>query len=115
MPAKLFVAQILARYQIVFKFLNSFIFVFYIIKFHYKYAMKEDATMFKTILTVTLLIISLIAFYFYFSNKLPAGVEPKGNEVIVAQISLWTAIIFLIGAILSFINTILEITTNKRK
>jgi hypothetical protein len=67
--------------------------------------------MFKSNLAAILFIVSIVAFYFYFSNKLPPGVEPKGNELIVAQIELWTAIISLLGALILII---IEIITKKK-
>ena len=67
--------------------------------------------MFKSNFAAILFIVSIVAFYFYFSNKLPPGVEPKGNELIVAQIELWTAIISLLGALILII---IEIITNKK-
>ena len=59
--------------------------------------------MFKSNFAAILFIVSIVAFYFYFSNKLLPGVEPKGNELIVAQIELWTAIISLLGALILII------------
>ena len=69
----------------------------------------------KSILIVLLSLITIIAFYFYLSNKLPPGVEPKGNETTVALISLWTAIISLFGTVLTFILKIIEIRANKER
>ncbi len=76
--------------------------------------MKQEATILKSNLAAILFIVSIVAFYFYFSNKLPPGVEPKGNELIVTQIELWTAIISLLGAVLTLILNIIEIITKKK-
>ena len=76
--------------------------------------MKQEAAIFKSNLAAILFIVSIVAFYFYFSNKLPLGVEPKGNELIVTQIELWTAIISLLGAVLTLILNIIEIITKKK-
>lgn len=67
----------------------------------------------KSILIIVLLIITVIAFYFYHANKLPPGVESKGNETTIALISLCTAIISLLGTVLTFILKIIEIQNNK--
>ena len=69
----------------------------------------------KSILIVVLSLITIAGFYFYLSNKLPPGVEPKGNETIVALISLFTAIISLLGTVLTFILKIIEIKANKER
>lgn len=69
----------------------------------------------KIIAIIVLLIIAIIAFYFYLSNQLPPGVEAKGNETMVAVISLCTAIVSLLGSVITFIFKILEIKAKKQK
>lgn len=68
----------------------------------------------KTILIIILLIISAVSFYFYFSNKLPPGIEAKGNETTIAIISLLTAIVSLCGTMLTFILKIMEVKSERR-
>jgi len=69
----------------------------------------------KTILIIILLVITVVACYVYFSNKLPPGVEPKGSEVTVAWISLLTGIVSLLGTVLTLVLKIIEIKANKQK
>jgi len=58
---------------------------------------------------IIFLIIAVVAFYFYFSNKLPPGVEVKGKETSLAFISLLTGIVSLAGTVLTFIMKIIEL------
>ena len=69
----------------------------------------------KSIITIIFFLIFLISLYLFLSNRLPPGVEPKGNETTVVLIALWTAIISLLGTILAFILRIIEIISNKKK
>lgn len=67
----------------------------------------------KSILIIVLLIITIVAFYIYFSTRLPAGVESKGSDTTVALISLITAIISLLGTVLTVILKIIELRVGK--
>ncbi len=67
----------------------------------------------KTIIAIILIIITIIAFYFYFTNRLPEGMELKGKNVSVALISLITAIVSLICTILTFIMKLIELKSSQ--
>lgn len=69
----------------------------------------------KYILSLILLAVSLLIFYFYFNmNVLPPGVESKGDQNLMPIISLITAICSLIGSVLTFTLKIIEIRSSKR-
>jgi hypothetical protein len=61
-----------------------------------------------------IVLIIIVASYFYFSFKPPPGVEPKGHEAVVALISLCVAIIGLLGTVPIFISKIMEIRAKKK-
>jgi len=65
--------------------------------------------------SIVLLVIALVAFYVYFTNRLPEGVEEKGNESTIALISLFTAILSLLGSIITFIATFREFKIVKKR
>jgi len=62
-----------------------------------------------------LLAVALIAFYIYFTNRLPDGVEEKGNETIIALVSLITAILSLLSSIIAFVAAFIELKARKVK
>ena len=67
----------------------------------------------KTVLFLLFVVVTVIGFYVYFTNKLPLGIEIKGHEGTVEIISLSSAIIGLAGAIISLITQIVEIRRKK--
>jgi len=65
--------------------------------------------------SLILLVVALATFYVYFTNRLPEGVEEKGNEASIALISLITAIISILGSIITFITAFIEFKSSKAK
>jgi len=56
------------------------------------------------------LAIGMIALYFYFQNRVPAGIEPMGdNTATIAWISLATAIVSLLTAVVSLFKSVIEL------
>lgn len=69
----------------------------------------------KNILIALFTVICIISVYFYFSNQLPPGIEPKGNEALIATIALTTAIVSFLADIVALITKILEMKQTKDK
>lgn len=69
----------------------------------------------KTILIILFLIITIAGLFIYFSYKLPPGVEAKGNETMVALVSLCTAIVSFFSTILTVILKAMEIRARRHE
>jgi uncharacterized membrane protein len=69
----------------------------------------------KVLLIVVFLVVFVISVYLYMSNQLPPGVEPKGNETTIAVTSLITAIISLLGGVVTLITKIVELKGEQKK
>ncbi len=69
----------------------------------------------KTVMGSIMLVISIVAFYIYFTNRLPGDLELKGNEAIVPLISLVTAIVSLLATILAFLMKVMELKAGQVK
>lgn len=62
----------------------------------------------RTAFIVGAFLIGVVALIFYFQQLPPEGVEPMGEEVTIAWISLAVAIISLLTAIIGLIQKIIE-------
>jgi hypothetical protein len=57
-------------------------------------------------ITIILLFVSVSAFIFYYTNKLPADIESKGaTDLIKEFVSLAIAVLSFVTALLNFITT----------
>lgn len=66
-----------------------------------------------TIFTIILLLIGLIAYYIYYSNQLPEHITVKNDEQMkIARIAYNTAVISLIGAVISLLTQFINLLRN---
>lgn len=59
----------------------------------------------RIMIVLVLLVISAVAFIYFFTHRVPADIETKGSEEMTAMISLATAIGSLATAIVTLITT----------
>lgn len=67
--------------------------------------MRENP-MNRRIVALVLLAISVIAFFYYFTHEAPSNIDSKGsNDLIIEILSLTTAVISMVGSIVSYLST----------
>lgn len=58
----------------------------------------------KYVVAVCLLVVAGLAFFYYFTQRAPSGVESKGSSVLIKEIiSLATAVVSLLTSIFTFL------------
>ena len=62
----------------------------------------------KILVMIILLTISVVSFIIFINNRNPADIELKGSEEYTALVSLVTAIVALLGSVLTFISKMKE-------
>ena len=59
--------------------------------------------MLRTLIIVSLFIISAVAFYVYGTTRVPVDLETKGGDTVTAWVSLITAIVTLLTSIITLL------------